>query len=129
MTYLAIMNWDGAGRGPKYQEFAAEADAVALVAQGGVLPGTKAEAYVVVHPGGTSIDWLCDPVAKTVAVSPLPVPALTLAQKMARYEAQNVTARKTEDALTLLSGMGQTLPAATLTWVNARRALRGELPL
>ena len=129
MNYLAIMNWNGAGRGPKYQEFATEAEAAALVARGGVLPGTAAGAYVAPHPGGTSIDWLCDPIAKTVAVSPLPVPELTLAQKLARYEAPGVIARKIEDLAVERLGAGAVYPQAFKDWVNARRAQRGEPPL
>ena len=70
MGYLAIMNWDGNNRITKVSaEFATLAEAQAVAAQGGTLPGTNIAAYAVQHPGGNIKDLVCDPVAKTVTVT------------------------------------------------------------
>lgn len=75
MSYIAVMNWDGSNRVTKVSpEFATLAEAQALAAQGGTLPGTNGAAYAVLHPGGGSTDWLCDPAAKTLIISSLLAP-------------------------------------------------------
>ena len=94
MTYVAMMNWDADGRGTKGNiDFPTLAKAQALASQGGKLPGTRADAFAVEHPGGGLRDLIANPINKTVTFSPLPVPPLTLAEKMAPYEISRVVAR------------------------------------
>ena len=70
MTYLAIVKVSPDGRVEKYQEYAdAESAAVHVAGVKDVFP----DAYSVLHPGGKATDLLCNPAAKTVTISPLPV--------------------------------------------------------
>src|SRR3990167_5642636 len=69
MTHLAIVKVSPAGRIEKYQDYSTEAEALAHVAR--VLP-TFPQAYSVLHTGGGVQDLLCDPVTKTVTLSPIP---------------------------------------------------------
>lgn len=70
MTYLAIVKVNGSGRVEKYQEYQTEAEAEAHVAR---VVDTYPLSYSVLSPGGYFADWLCNVVAKTVVLDPLPV--------------------------------------------------------
>ena len=72
MTYLAVMNWDGSNRVTKGQEFSTLYGAQSLASRGGSLPGTRADAFAVIHPGGNINDVVVDPIAKTAVKSPVP---------------------------------------------------------
>ena len=70
MASLAIMSWTASNRVAKYQPCvdlaAAQAHVAAYVAR---FPN----AFAIADPGGGSADWLVDPVARTVTVSPPPL--------------------------------------------------------
>lgn len=68
--YVAIMKWDADGRVSKYQPFEIEAEATAHAAR---FADDFPQAFGVLAPAGDARDWIADPVAKTLAVSPLPV--------------------------------------------------------
>lgn len=71
MTYCIITRWDTDGRVNKmldgYADEAATADDLARVRE------TFASAFVVLTPAAPVSEWIADPVAKTVTVSPLPI--------------------------------------------------------
>jgi hypothetical protein len=69
MSFLAIVAWTPGNRVAKYQEYATEGEAIAHVAG---VAGTFPDAFVTPHPGSGFMDWLVDPVAKTLSVSQPP---------------------------------------------------------
>ena len=72
MSYLAIMNWDVNNRAWKGQPFPTLVEAQAFAAEGGTLPGTRADAFAALSPGGNINDMIVDPVAKTITYIPIP---------------------------------------------------------
>lgn len=70
-AYLAAVAWTADMRIAKYQDYDTEAEAEAHVAQvAAVFP----QAFAAATPSDAWQDWLIDPVARTVAISPAPAP-------------------------------------------------------
>ena len=67
MAYLAIVKVEPTGRVGKYQGYPTEAEAIAHVER---VKAQFPSAYVAPMPANEQYStWLCDPVAKTIAVS------------------------------------------------------------
>lgn len=72
MTYLAIVAWNGNNRLTKYQDYKTQAEAEAHTLR---VSTRFPSAFVALHPGGGSSDWLIDPLTSTLSVVPIPPPA------------------------------------------------------
>ena len=71
MTFVAIVAWTDENRLAKYQDYETEREADEHVAR---VTDRFPSAFVIPHPGGGPMEWVIDPVTKTVSVVPLPPP-------------------------------------------------------
>ena len=116
-NYIAIVKSTG-GKLDKYQDFAAEAEAISHVATYG--------GFVVADPGGSTDYWVVDEAAETVVNNQAQADADALANSWAAL-------RKERDALLASSDWTQAADSpltdeVKATWVTYRETLR-ELPV
>jgi|TARA_R110000824_G_scaffold296016_2_gene484338 hypothetical protein len=73
--WIAVMSYDGDNRITKYQPLGSLAAADAHVAK---FIGIYPDAFSAEDPGGSAGEWLVDPIAHTLANSPLPTPVINV---------------------------------------------------
>ena len=117
LAHLAIMKCGPTSRVEKYQNYSTKAEADAHVAR---VTSRFPSAYTASHPGGNFAAWLCDPVTKTVVLSPPPVPPV-------QTDADKAAARIAADAP--LRGLVKALAKKlNLTEQQLIDAIKAELP-
>ena len=101
MSYLAVLSVLPTGRIGKYRPCSTENEAISHVNSfASLFPGW----YVASNPGGFYGNWLCDPVAKTVVISPPAVDPNLAIRKQIQILEQSVTQRRIREAIKNASG-------------------------
>lgn len=73
--HIVVVAWTAENRLAKYQDYLTETEALAHVAR---VADDFPDAFTALHPGGGPGDWLIDPVAKMLALDPLPPPLIVV---------------------------------------------------